>query len=101
MNARHGRCRVGAVRARCSRRGARPCASEVAENRGMTTYEISLRSPDPQDTGVRRIRVSASYIDNEQALSPEQKAAIRALAPGEVWTGRAIQVQRLDEGEAG
>ncbi len=66
----------------------------------MTTYEISLRSPDPQDTGVRRIRVSDSYIDAEQALSAEQKVAIRALPPGGVWTGRAIQVQRLDEGEA-
>lgn len=62
------------------------------------TYEISLRTPDPDDTGVRRIRVSASYIDEEPSLSPAQKAAIRALPPGGVWNGRAIQVKRLEDG---
>ncbi|MFT3721535.1 hypothetical protein [Pseudorhodoferax sp.] len=66
-----------------------------------TTYEISLVSPDPDDTGVRRIRVSAHYIDGEDRLSPEQKAAIRALPPGGVWRGRVIQVKRVIEKEPG
>lgn len=63
----------------------------------MTMYEISPRFPDPDDKGVRRIRVSAAYIDSEQGLSPAQKAAIRALPPGGTWTGNAIEVKRLAE----
>lgn len=62
------------------------------------TYEISLRAPAPDDTGVRRIRVNARYIEDEPSLSPAQKAAIRALPPGGVWEGRAIQVKRVDLG---
>ncbi|KQP13226.1 hypothetical protein [Pseudorhodoferax sp. Leaf267] len=62
----------------------------------MTTYEISLLLPDPDDKGVRVFRVNASYIHDEPALSPQQKAAIRALPPGGVWTGNAIQIKRLE-----
>lgn len=61
----------------------------------MTTYEIHLLLPDPDDKGVHHFRVSASYIDNEPSLSLAQKAAIRALPAGGVWNGRAIQVKRL------
>ena len=60
-----------------------------------TTYEISLLLPDPHDTRPRTIRVSASYIDQEQNLNAAQKAAIRALPAGGVWTGHAIQIKRL------
>jgi len=60
-----------------------------------TTYEISLILPDPHDPRPRSIQVSAAYIDNEKDLSAAQKAAIRALPPGGVWTGRAIQIKRL------
>ncbi len=63
----------------------------------MTTYEIHLLLPDPDDKGVRDFRVSASYIDNEPSLSAAQKAAIRSLPAGGVWQGRAIQVKRLAE----
>ena len=67
----------------------------------MTFYEIHLLLADPDDTGVRHFRVSASYIDNEPSLSVAQKAAIRALPAGGVWTGRAIEVKRLDEAGTG
>lgn len=63
----------------------------------MTTYEISLQPPYSDDTGVRIIRVSASYIDKEPSLNAEQKAAIRALPLGGIWQGRAIQIKRLEE----
>ncbi|WP_326542718.1 hypothetical protein [Pseudorhodoferax sp.] len=62
-----------------------------------TTYEISLILPDPHDPRPRSIRVSASYIDNEKDLNAAQKAAIRALPPGGVWTGHAIQIKRLTD----
>ncbi len=63
----------------------------------MPTYEISLLFPDPADTGAQRIRVSETYIANEPSLNPAQKAAIRALPTGGVWTGHAIQVKRVEE----
>jgi hypothetical protein len=61
----------------------------------MTTYEISLQPPYSDDTGVRTIRVSASYIDTEPSLNAAQKAAIHALPQGGIWQGRAIQIKRL------
>ncbi len=61
------------------------------------TYEISLILPDPHDPRPRSIQVSAAYIDNEKDLGNAQKAAIRALPPGGVWTGRAIQIKRLPD----
>lgn len=67
----------------------------------MTTYEIHLLLPDPDDKGIRDFRVSASYIDNEPSLSVAQKAAIRSLPAGGVWQGRAIQVKRLAEAGPG
>jgi hypothetical protein len=63
----------------------------------MTMYEISLLLPDPDDQGVRRIRVTDRYIAEEASLSAEQKAAIRALPPGGVWSGNVIEVKRLME----
>jgi hypothetical protein len=62
----------------------------------MVTYEISLilATPDKADAP---IRVSESYIDNERSLGPQQKAAIKALPPGGVWKGKAIQVKRLED----
>ncbi len=64
----------------------------------MTQYEISLLMPDPDDTGVQVFRVSERYIDDATSLSAEQKAAIRALPPGGVWSGNVIQVKRLVPG---
>lgn len=65
----------------------------------MTTYEIRplLFHPDVSESDVRPIRVSAHYIENEPSLNAAQKAAIAALAPGGIWTGRAIEVRRLEE----
>ncbi|HVR54916.1 MAG TPA: hypothetical protein VMS38_34665 [Pseudorhodoferax sp.] len=63
----------------------------------MTPYEISPLLPDPDDKGVRRIRVDADYIRNEPSLSAAQKAAIAALPPGGVWSGRVVQIKRLEE----
>lgn len=85
------------------RLAARPArrARRLLENPRMTpTYEISLLLPDPHDPRPRTIRVSAAYIDKEQSLNSAQKTAIRALPPGGVWTGHAIQIKRLAEGPA-
>jgi hypothetical protein len=63
----------------------------------MKMFEISLRVPDPNEPGVQRLRVTEDYLRREPSLSAAHKAAIAALAPGEVWTGLVIEVLRLDD----